>query len=62
MYFLTALFIFFNLQRRVRMILVEGKLRWWGRADLVIKLLDVDLPQAYPDTAPDEEPAYRYWR
>lgn len=29
------------------MVLVEGKLRSWGRAELVIKLLDQDLPEAY---------------
>ena len=29
------------------MILVEGKLQSWGRADMVIKLLDVDLPASY---------------
>lgn len=29
------------------MVLVEGKLRSWGRAELVIKLLDEYLPAAY---------------
>lgn len=38
---------FLILQRRIRMVLVEGKLRSWGRAELVIKLLDHDLPAAY---------------
>lgn len=35
-------------ERRIRMILVEGKLKSWGRAELVIKLLDQDLPNNYP--------------
>ncbi|BFZ13030.1 hypothetical protein BsWGS_16069 [Bradybaena similaris] len=33
-----------NKDRRTRMIFVEGQLRSWGRAELVIKILDNDLP------------------
>ena len=42
------------------MILVEGKLQSWGRADMVVKLLDVDLPAAYRSSglAPGEEAPY----
>ncbi|XP_069114483.1 uncharacterized protein [Argopecten irradians] len=32
-----------DMNRRVRMILVEGKLQSWGRAEVVIKILDVDV-------------------
>lgn len=32
-------------QRRIRMIFIEGKLKSWGRAELVIKILDNDLPE-----------------
>ena len=32
-------------ERRIRMVLVEGKLRSWGRAEMAIKLIDQDLPQ-----------------
>jgi hypothetical protein len=31
------------------MILVEGKLKSWGRAEMVIKLLEQDLPEHYPN-------------
>jgi hypothetical protein len=31
------------------MILVEGKLKSWGRAEMVIKLLEQDLPKHYPN-------------
>ncbi|OWF56472.1 uncharacterized protein LOC110446780 [Mizuhopecten yessoensis] len=32
-----------DMNRRVRMILVEGKLQSWGRAEVVIKILDIDI-------------------
>ncbi|XP_033753784.1 LOW QUALITY PROTEIN: E3 ubiquitin-protein ligase RNF31-like [Pecten maximus] len=32
-----------DMNRRVRMILVEGKLQSWGRAEVVIKILDIDV-------------------
>ncbi|KAL8619465.1 hypothetical protein ACOMHN_011816 [Nucella lapillus] len=44
-------------ERRIRMILVEGQLKSWGRAEMVIKLLDVDLPLTYPP--PRHHPQHR---
>lgn len=33
----------FYKQRRSRMIMVEGKLQSWGRAETVLKILDIDV-------------------